>query len=567
MNEFVPRVAPTYAAPKHLSPLVEALELSWTQSVRRTCHAPPRHGKTDTLLAFVALSLLRHPELTVAFISYEADVAKSKSRKARMWAEAAGVKLAEDSRRLNEWRTVQGGGLLAGGVGGPLTGQGVNCFVGDTLVTTQEGVMTIEELVCRGESAGPVQCYDRQRQQNACGNLVATKSSYAEDICEVVTCGGRKLRCTPEHQIFVFGRGWKSAYELHRGDKLILSDGKQDAVWSWRFLDEGAWVYDIQIGYYKNFFANDILVHNCLIVDDPYKNRLQAESAAYRSMVADWWNDVAETRIEPGGSAIVCHTRWLHDDLIGHIYSGAGASIWEHINLPALSEDGKALWPERWDAEALEAKRLAVGEYTWASLYQGEPRPRGGAVFEGDVVTYSALPTDNVRYAIGVDLAYSERTSSDYSVAVVVARSGDDYYVVDILRLQCSAPTFAARLKALCGQYTGAQLRWYASGTELAAAQFFRTHGVPIVALNPKGDKFTRAMPIAAAWNRGAVRIARRPWADDFINELRSFTGVRDPHDDQVDALAAAFDALAVERPRVRRPEAAITDFDEAPIG
>jgi len=431
MNEFVPRVSPTYAAPKHLGPLVEALELSWTQSVRRTCHAPPRHGKTDTLLAFVALSLLRHPELTVAFISYEADVAKSKSRKARMWAEAAGVKLAEDSRRLNEWRTVQGGGLLAGGVGGPLTGQGVNC----------------------------------------------------------------------------------------------------------------------------------------LIVDDPYKNRLQAESAAYRSMVADWWNDVAETRIEPGGSAIVCHTRWLHDDLIGHIYSGAGSSIWKHINLPALSEDGKALWPERWDAEALEAKRLAVGEYTWASLYQGEPRPRGGAVFEGDVVTYSALPTDNVRYAIGVDLAYSERTSSDYSVAVVVARSGDDYYVVDILRLQCSAPTFAARLKALCGQYTGAQLRWYASGTELAAAQFFRTSGVPIVALNPKGDKYTRAMPIAAAWNRGAVRIARRPWADDFINELRSFTGVRDPHDDQVDALAAAYDALASERPRVRRPEASTSDFDEAPIG
>lgn len=433
LYEFVPRISPTYAPPVHLDPLVQALERSWDEPIKRTCHAPPRHGKTDTLLAFIALSLLRHPERTLGFISYEADVAKSKSRKARLWAEASGVTLAEDSRKLNEWRTREGGGLLAGGVGGPLTGHGLNC----------------------------------------------------------------------------------------------------------------------------------------IIIDDPYKNRVQAESAAYRAMVTDWWNDVAETRIEPGGSAFICHTRWHHDDLIGHVHGGEDSATWEHINLMALGPGKVALWPERWDAVALEAKRKAVGEYTWASLYQGHPRPRGGAVFEGDVVSYQRLPDSGLTFSIGLDLAYSERTSSDYSVAVVMARAGNDYFVVDVVRAQLPAPSFAARVRALLLKYPTAQVRWYAAGTEMAAAQFFRKEGIPISALNPKGDKFTRAMPLAAAWNRGSVLLPSYsvPWAEDLVSEVKSFTGVRDLHDDQVDAMAAAYDLLEAPRAPARRGSVSTSDFDSTSIG
>jgi predicted phage terminase large subunit-like protein len=60
-------------------------------------------------------------------------------------------------------------------------------------------------------------------------------------------------------------------------------------------------------------------------------------------------------------------------------------------------------------------------------------------------------------------------------------------------------------------------------------------------------DKFIRAQPVAAAWNAGRIFLppdAPR-WAGPFVSEMRSFTGIKDSHDDQIDALAAAYDALS----------------------
>jgi len=47
-----------------------------------------------------------------------------------------------------------------------------------------------------------------------------------------------------------------------------------------------------------------------LFIDDPIKNRVEAESPARRKQVIEWWNDVAFTRLEPNASAIVFATRW-----------------------------------------------------------------------------------------------------------------------------------------------------------------------------------------------------------------------------------------------------------------
>ncbi|MFY0802067.1 hypothetical protein [Peribacillus frigoritolerans] len=41
-------------------------------------------------------------------------------------------------------------------------------------------------------------------------------------------------------------------------------------------------VYDIQVEGTSNFFANKILVHNCLIMYDHIKNRKEANSQTYR---------------------------------------------------------------------------------------------------------------------------------------------------------------------------------------------------------------------------------------------------------------------------------------------
>lgn len=279
-----------------------------------------------------------------------------------------------------------------------------------------------------------------------------------------------------------------------------------------------------------------------LIVDDPIKNRVEAESAVFRARLLDWWHDVAATRIEPGGSAFIFMTRWHEDDLIGTLTREEG---FEYINLPALTDDDTPLWPERWPLEAMRARRADVGEYTWASLYQGQPRPRGGRVFN-DVHTY-ATPPIVYTSAIGIDLAAKEKTSSDFSAAVLMARVGRDFYVLDVEHEQEAPPAFKRRVHVMHRANQGAQIRWYAAGMEQAAASFWNEgdDAVPLQSPAPRGDKFTRAIKYAAAWNAGRIKVPKNAkWLTRFLVEHASFTGVKDKHDDIIDAAVAAFDLL-----------------------
>lgn len=276
------------------------------------------------------------------------------------------------------------------------------------------------------------------------------------------------------------------------------------------------------------------------IIDDPTKNRVEAESETYRARLSDWYHDVLQTRIEPNGSVFVFATRWHTDDLIGELISEG----FENINLPAISDDGAPLWPERWPLSAMETRRAEVGEYTWASLYQGQPRARGGRVF-GDVHTYETLP-EVYRGASGLDVSYSAKTSSDYTVRVRMLRALDTYFVVDMQRWQLHPTASAPRLAAMAQQHPSERWRWYLSGTEQGSAGFLRASVPRLVALPAVGDKFVRSMKYAAAWNAGKVLLpAKAPWLDAFVSEHAGFTGVGDTHDDIIDAACSAFDELS----------------------
>ena len=284
-----------------------------------------------------------------------------------------------------------------------------------------------------------------------------------------------------------------------------------------------------------------------LIVDDPHKDRAEAESAIVRGSVWDWFTSTALTRLHPGAAVIVLHTRWHPDDMIGRLLGqrDRGEVAWEVVNLPAIGPDGTALAEWLRPLAFLEQQRAEIGEYDWASLYQGEPRPRGGQVFSG-VTFYDQAPTEGYSVQVGVDLAYTSRTSSDYSVAVTVARAADVTYVLDVQRHQVRAPEFAAVLGGLRYRYPYAAMRFYGSGTEIGTVDTVNAMNdrLRLEAIPATVDKFQRAQPVAAAWNAGKVLVPRdAPWLDDFIREVAGFTGLGDRHDDQVDALAAAFDS------------------------
>lgn len=306
-------------------------------------------------------------------------------------------------------------------------------------------------------------------------------------------------------------------------------------------------------------------VDGLLIIDDPTKDRKDAESGVRRADQLDWFDDVAEPRCHQSASIIIMATRWHPDDLSGQLIRRG----WQYINLQALAdgdtdEDGRVvddplrrlpgepLCEARKTRADLEAKR-STNAYTFASLYQGQPRPRGGTLF-GEPHYYDTLPTRGYRVGYGIDLAYSEKKSADWSVLIQAYRVDErigaqvetTFYIVDVIRKQVDAPSFLSSIKATHDARPG-PLLWIASGTEKGTAQFVRKH-VPVRVKTASEDKFQRALPAAEAWNAGRILVPSpslgAEWVDGLLDEVCNFTGVKDAHDDQVDALAAAVLAL-----------------------
>ena len=278
-----------------------------------------------------------------------------------------------------------------------------------------------------------------------------------------------------------------------------------------------------------------------VLIDDPVKDRASAESGIEREKLIEWFKDTLYTRREPGGSVVVTMTRWHVADLAGHLL-GEG---WYSIVLPAISSEGEALCPERYSLAQLTKIRETIGEYGWSSLYQGNPIPRGGALFQ-DWHAYDSLPI-GLRIRIGADFAYSTKARSDWSVAVVLGEYEGKTYVLEVVRAQLSAPDFLSRLVALQAKYN-APIHAYIAGQEGGVIDSMRKiePSLRIVTKPATADKFTRAQPVAAAWCAGKVLLPRSaPWLNSFITELVAFTGIGDRNDDQIDALAAAFDAVA----------------------
>lgn len=133
------------------------------------------------------------------------------------------------------------------------------------------------------------------------------------------------------------------------------------------------------------------------IIDDPYKNMVEADSASYRNRVDLWFASVASTRLAPGAPVILIQTRWHPEDLSGKVIAAETSlpreqRTWRHINIPAIAEDGlpDALNREPGVAmvsargrtkEQFEATRRTVGERVWYAMYQGSPRNPAGGLF------------------------------------------------------------------------------------------------------------------------------------------------------------------------------------------
>jgi predicted phage terminase large subunit-like protein len=302
-----------------------------------------------------------------------------------------------------------------------------------------------------------------------------------------------------------------------------------------------------------------------LIIDDPIKNRKEADSETYREMLWAEWKDTLSTRLQPGGRVILILTRWHEDDLAGRLLKHE-PDKWTVLSLPAVceSEDdplgrkiGEALWPEYgFDEKWAEETKRSVGSRTWSALYQQRPSPAEGSMFKRSWWKYyRALPARFDEVIQSWDCAFKDNKDSDYVVGQVWGRIGANKYLIDQVRGQMDFPTTIQAIRNLSARYPSAYAKLIedkANGT--AVIQTLRNEIPGIIAVNPDGGKVARAASASADAEAGNIYLPApeiAPWVHDFVEECASFPN--GANDDQVDAFTQAMNRFNNKpRPSIR---------------
>ena len=328
-----------------------------------------------------------------------------------------------------------------------------------------------------------------------------------------------------------------------------------------------------------------------MVVDDPLRNREEAESEARRNAIWEWWTSTAYTRLEDGAAVVIILTRWHPDDLAGRLLkamaSDPEADQYTVLNLPAIwekpeppdekdfetyhqdmllngvwtdeddqlgREEGEALWPEKYNEKEMARIQVNVGAHDWSSLYQQSPIQRDGQMFKPewlDVVdTIPGTVVERVRYW---DKAGSEG-KNDYTCGVLLAKNDAGHFFIEhVVRERLSFFTRNQKIRRTNDadlQRPGPLVKGFhevengAAGIEAAANTVKEMQGRPLQ-MDPVGNKSkeVRATAFAVACEALLVHLVRAPWNQAYIEELMMFP--KGKHDDQVDASSGAYNKIA----------------------
>ena len=223
---------------------------------------------------------------------------------------------------------------------------------------------------------------------------------------------------------------------------------------------------------------------------------------------------------------------------------------------------GPALWPEVFPLKLLQTLKRELGSLLFETVYQGEPSPAQGTVFQrGWLASYTETPRA-LEIGQAWDTALKGGQEHDYSCCVTGGRDADGrVFILDVWRGQVEAPALGRQVLMLAERH---QPRWVVmedAGAGAMLLQQIRGRRLPMIPVTPVKDKRFRAGVVAPLVERGDVRLpVYAPWLEDFMGELLGFPAGR--HDDQVDAFVHLLTRFAAHSPlpmtdwgRIQRPE------------
>ena len=297
-----------------------------------------------------------------------------------------------------------------------------------------------------------------------------------------------------------------------------------------------------------------------VLIDDPVRKAESADSEIEREKAWDWYTTDLLSRLHPDAKVLLVTTRWHEDDLAGRLLKLAReddeADQWTVLHMPALSDDGKALWPfieradgtkkVRFDEKWARKKRANVQPRVWEALYQGRPRPAQGLYFKEQWFQKAPMPARHDMRCYGLsDLARSQ-SKGDYTVHTML---GIDHigrpWVLDRWRDKTTPEKWIGPLVDMVQRWSPALWLqeagpiWSMSEPFVMQELHRRKCWVTMEALPSVQDKEIRATSIQGyIAAHGLWFDPGAPFAAELIIELLGFPTAT--YDDDADALSLA---------------------------
>lgn len=288
-----------------------------------------------------------------------------------------------------------------------------------------------------------------------------------------------------------------------------------------------------------------------ILIDDPIKNRQEADSPTYRERLWEEWQNSIKSRTQAGTKIIIIQTRWHEDDLSGRVIREEQNV--EVVNIPVEAEADDILGREIGDALCPEIgkdnawlqmfKRSYLsdpnggGVRAWNALYMGRPTSAEGNMFKREWWQYYSKLPDNIQFlGISVDATFKDNDTSDFVAIEVWGKLNGDYYLIDLIKRRMDFPETLRAIRHMAEKYPNKHsilIEDKANGSAIISMLKHEIGG--IVAITPKESKVARASAISGIVEAGNVYLPEyADYVGEFVEEFASFPN--GAHDDMVDA-------------------------------
>lgn len=442
----------------------------------------------------------------------------------------------------------------------------------------------------------------------------SAKSTYGS-VCGPVW----KMKKVPGYRVIAASYNAKIASKQSRKARALSRQEKEIAIWEDRpFLAKDQKAIDqwaltngseyMSAGLMAGITGNRA---NGIVLDDPLKGRLEADSQTIRDRAYEEYVDSVTTRLIPGGWVIIITTRWHPDGIEGRIlpedYDGRSGQVlcrdgqvWTVINLPAKCERsddilnrkvGEYIWPEwfsqtsdptdgthwaQWESNPRAAR-------TWAALFQQRPTLGEGLEIKREWAKWydpdilpgepGGLPLRLTRYG-GTDFATKE-DKGDFSEHGIIGLDEEmNFWIEDWWYGQKTTDVTIANMMDLIARHH--PWRWWDEGGPIdnavrpAITAAMRECEPPVhvelESLPSIKNKVLKLSSFQARMAQGKVYFPlKRAWATRLLDLLCAFpAGVTDDGPDVCGLIARGIDVMMKPHRPVVQAKKVLTPFTAA---